>query len=154
MLHVRLEVVAAEDLSGDTRREIIRLCEAAYEEDFSRLFEELPGSIHALARTRDSTLVSHAEIVERWLQPADHQPLKTAYFEAVATAPAEQRRGLATRVMDRLMAIVEADASWQLAALSPAVPEFYVRRGWEAWRGPLAIRRGDVLEPTLMTSWS
>jgi hypothetical protein len=28
------------------------------------------------------------------------------------------------------------------------VPEFYERRGWEAWQGPLAIRRGDALEPT------
>ena len=50
--------------------------------------------------------------------------------------------------MDRLMAIVDADPRWQLAALSPAVPEFYERRGWEAWRGPLAIRHGASLEPT------
>ena len=148
MTDVQLVVADAADLSGALRREIIELCEAAYDEDFSRLFEELPGSTHVLARMPDGALVSHAEIVARWLQPGDLPPLRTAYIEAVATASAWQRRGFATRVLDRLMEIVEADSSWQLAALSPAVPDFYARRGWEAWSGPLAIRRGDVLEPT------
>ena len=37
---------------------------------------------------------------------------------------------------------------WELAALSPSDAAFYERRGWERWRGPLAIRRDRHLEPS------
>ena len=40
------------------------------------------------------------------------------------------------------------DAIWDLAALSTSQTAFYARVGWELWQGPLAIRRGDSLEPT------
>ncbi len=54
-----------------------------YGEDFTRLFEELTGSTHVLARDEGGVLVSHAEWVTRWLQPAEHSALRTAYVEAV-----------------------------------------------------------------------
>jgi hypothetical protein len=50
--------------------------------------------------------------------------------------------------MDRLVDAVRIDPVWELAALSPSVPEFYTRRGWEPWLGPLAIRRDGALEPS------
>jgi GNAT superfamily N-acetyltransferase len=124
------------------------LCVAAYNEDLSRLFEDFTDSFHVLGRDEHGTLVSHAEWVTRWLQPEGHQPLRTAYVEAVATAPDRQRRGFGTAVMERLLNAVRSDPAWELAALSPAVPEFYSRRGWEPWRGPLAIRRDEALEST------
>ena len=74
--------------------------------------------------------------------------MRTAYVEAVATAPGHQRKGLATAVLQRLVDVVAADPSWQLAALSPSDAAFYERLGWELWRGPLAIRHDGRLEPS------
>jgi aminoglycoside 2'-N-acetyltransferase I len=148
MAPVELEVVAVDHLEDAVRAEIISLCESAYGEDFSHLFEELTGSVHILARDQSGVLVSHAEWVTRWLQPADHNVLKTAYLEAVATAPEQQGRGFATTVLRRASELLRADSTWELGALSPSDPAFYARLGWELWEGPLGIRRGDHLEPT------
>jgi aminoglycoside 2'-N-acetyltransferase I len=143
-----LDITTADLIDPPGRAEIVALCVAAYREDFSRLFEDFAGSVHVLARDESGTLVSHAMWVPRWLQPDGHAPLKTAYVEAVATMPDQQQRGYGTAVMNRLIEAVEADPIWELAALSPAVPEFYARRGWEPWLGPLGIRRDAGLEPT------
>ena len=143
-----LDVVHSAALDSTARTAIITLCELAYEEDFSRLFELLPGSVHVMARDEDGALISHAAFVERWLQPRGHPLLRTASVEAVATAPAAQRRGLATAVLRRLTDAVAAEPAWQLAALSPSDAGFYARRGWELWRGPLAIRRDGAIDPS------
>ena len=143
-----LQVVAADALTSKTRTEIIALCESAYGESFAHLFEDLTGSVHVLARDERGVLVSHLEWVTRWLQPADHPVLRTAYVEAVATLPEMQRRGLATAVMSHASEVLRADPNWELAALSPSDSRFYTRLGWESWRGPLAIRHADRLEPT------
>jgi aminoglycoside 2'-N-acetyltransferase I len=148
MAPVHLEVVTADGLDSAARAEIIALCESAYGEDFTRLFEELTGSIHVLARDEHGALVSHAEWVTRWLQPAGHPVLRTAYVEAVATAPEQQGQGLATAVLSCLSDELAMDSTWELAALSPSDPNFYARLGWELWTGPLWIRHGDRIEPT------
>ena len=128
-------------LDARTRAEIVALCTAAYNEDFSRLFEELTNTTHILARDGAGALVSHAMWVTRWLQPEGHPLLRTAYVEAVATRPDRQGHGFGTKVMEHVVAAIRPDPVWELAALSPAVPQFYLRRGWEPWLGPLAIRR-------------
>lgn len=138
------EVARAEDLTTAHRAEIISLCAAAYEENFDHLFEMLPGSTHVLARL-EGKLVSHAEWVTRWLQPEGQELLRTAYVEAVATAPEYQKRGFATAVMNELRAQI---GSHDLGALSPFDVAFYGRLGWELWRGPLAIRMERGLLPT------
>jgi aminoglycoside 2'-N-acetyltransferase I len=149
MLGIHFLLAHSITLDRAARAEIIGLCEAAYQEDFSRLFESFPDAVHLLARADDGVLVSHAEFVPRRLQPAGSAVLRTAYVEAVATAPGCRRRGLATAVMQRLTEAAAADATWELAALSPSDAGFYGRRGWELWRGPLAIRRQDgVVEAT------
>jgi aminoglycoside 2'-N-acetyltransferase I len=145
---MRLEVAARETLDDAARAEIVALCEAAYEEDFSRLFELFPESVHVLARDARGSLVSHAEFVPRWLQAAGQGVMRTAYVESVATSPSARRQGLATAVLRQLLDVVAADAAWELAALSPSDAAFYERRGWELWRGPLAIRRDGRIEPT------
>jgi aminoglycoside 2'-N-acetyltransferase I len=145
---MRIDVIAADRLDRAARAEIINLCQAAYNEDFTRLFELLPDSVHLLARNDRGVLVSHAEFVPRWLQAGGLPILRTAYVEAVATAPRAQRTGLATAVLQRLTDVVAADAAWELAALSPSDAGFYARRGWELWQGPLAIRLGERTEPT------
>ena len=131
MRGIRLEVLAAAALDGRARDEIVDLCEAAYREDFSKLFEQLPDSVHVMLRDDRGVLRSHAEFVPRWLQPVGLPVLRTAYVEAVATAPGAQRSGLATAVLQRLAEVIAADAAWDLAALSPSHIAFYQRRGWE-----------------------
>ena len=115
-------MVGAEDLDRAARAEIIELCESAYGESFARWFDELPGSVHVLARDDRRELVSHAAWVTRWLQPDGHAVLRTAYVEAVATAPARQGRGLATAVLSHLADRLRGDSTWELAALSRRTP--------------------------------
>ena len=91
------------------------------------------------------TLASHVLIVERMLQQAHREPLPTGYVELVATHPDWQRRGLASRLLRASARDLKAFA---LGALSPSSAGFYARLGWELWRGPLSVRRGDALEAT------
>jgi aminoglycoside 2'-N-acetyltransferase I len=145
---VTVAVLDAADLDEVSRREIVELCELAYGEDFSRLFVDFQGSTHVLGQDGDGRVVSHAEWVTRWLQPAALPLLRTAYIEAVATHPSHQRKGLATMLLQRIAHELTADPAWDLAALSPSYGPFYARLGWEAWKGPLAIRHEGRMEPT------
>ena len=86
--------------------------------------------------------------VTRWLQPEGHPPLRTAYVEAVATAPDRQCRGFGTAVMGRLVDAVLQTRRGSLRHSRPRCPSSMHRRGWEPWLGPLAIRRDGALEPT------
>ncbi len=124
-------------LPGDRYREIVALCNAAYRQDLTELMATFGPRTHVLGII-ETELVTHAMWVTRWLQVADAQPLKTAYVEAVATLPAQQRNGYATRVMQRLEQSIPA--AYEAAALSPATTGIYTRLGWHFWRGPLSIR--------------
>jgi aminoglycoside 2'-N-acetyltransferase I len=139
-----IEVTPVAELSAAQKAEIIALCAAAYEENFDRLFELLPGSTHVLARL-NGTLVSHVAWIARQLQPEGLAPLRTAYVEAVATAPEWQGRGFATAALKETAARI---GDYDLGALSPSEAAFYERLGWELWRGPLAVRTEDGLSPT------
>lgn len=134
----------AEDLGAAERAAIIALCTAAFAEPFDRLFTLLPGARHVLI-AEAGTLVCHACWVERVLQPRGGPRLRTAYVEAVATLPERQGLGYGKLAMAR---VVAETAAYDLRALSAAVPDFYARLGWEAWRGPTAIRTGDGLFAT------
>jgi GNAT superfamily N-acetyltransferase len=83
--------------------------------------------------------------VTRWLQLGEQRPLKTAYVELVATAPAMQGRGYASALLERFPSLVR---DYELAALSPATEELYARLGWRSWRGPLSVRRDGGLIST------
>lgn len=137
-------VLSAEELEPAQKADIIRLCTEAYEEPFDNMFEMLPGSVHVLGYLGDE-LVTHAAWVTRWLQPAGLPLLRTAYVEAVATAPAYQRRGYGAAVMRELQRHI---TDYDLGGLSPFSDAYYARLGWELWRGPLAIRKEHGLEPS------
>ena len=143
-MQLHLTTIPADELTPSERDQIVRLCSAAFAEEFDRLFELLPGSTHVLARDR-YRLVGHACWVTRWLQPAGMPPLRTAYVEAVATDPARQGRGIGSAVMCR---VADEIREYELGALSPAHVAFYERLGWHLWRGPTAIRIGDDVLPT------
>jgi aminoglycoside 2'-N-acetyltransferase I len=106
---------------------------------------------HALGGTHfvlelDRRIVSHASVVERELHIGD-RPVRTGYVEAVATDPAEQGRGLGTRVMEDVTGHIRAE--FELGALGTGAHRFYERLGWRTWRGPSSVRtdRGAVPTP-------
>ena len=143
---INVIVLPTEELSDAHRSEIIDVCIAAHDvEDFKNLFSFIPsGGLHVLA-SDGSQLVSHAVATTRWAQPDGHEPLKTAYIDAVSTLPEYQGRGYGSAAMRRLAAEID---DYEIGCLQTDKPGFYGRLGWELWRGPLAGRTEDGLVPT------
>jgi aminoglycoside 2'-N-acetyltransferase I len=94
------------------------------------------GGVHWLAAAGDR-LVGHASVVPRTLEAAG-TPLAAGYLEAVATHPAWQRRGIASRLVTEAGSHIRATAD--IGALSTSVHALYGRLGWESWRGPTFVR--------------
>lgn len=134
---MRVEVSGAIAVDDPRWARIGALCRAAYGEELEGDLRSMRPLGHVLGWL-DGELVSHACWVERALAPGAHAPLRTAYVEAVATAPAHQGRGFASELLRRLA--TEVRGEFELAALAPSDAAFYARLGWESWRGPLAIR--------------
>jgi aminoglycoside 2'-N-acetyltransferase I len=126
------------------RRAVRELCDTAYDVDTAGYFEALGPGEHLLG-LHDGALVSHLMWVTRWLQVGAAPPLRTAYVEMVATAPAEQRHGYATALLERFVPHV---GDYDVAALCPATDNLYARLGWRFWRGPLAARKDGKLFAT------
>jgi aminoglycoside 2'-N-acetyltransferase I len=143
----RIEIYKTEALSPELRNAVVDLCIAAHqEEDFKNLFTYVPsGGLHFLA-FQDETLVSHAMVTTRWLQPEGLDLLKTAYVDAVSTLPPQQGLGHGSAVMRRLAETI--DETYRIACLETDRIGFYERLGWQTWRGPLAGRGEAGLVPT------
>ena len=139
-----LETAPGNALADVDRREVIALCNRAYQEDLESLFNTFVGATHVIGYHQHS-MVSHAMWVTRWLQCGDMSSLRTAYVEMVATDPDFEGRGFATAVMKRLAADI---VGFDLGALSPADSGIYARLGWVSWAGPLFIRSSGGLLPT------
>lgn len=135
------------ELDEATREAIIQVCVAAHEnEDFLRLFSYFPqGGLHFLGYVED-TLVGHAVVTTRWLQPEGLPLLQTAYVDAVSTTPAHQGQGVGSAVMQQLADTIAAE--YEIACLETEREGFYARLGWQTWRGPLAGRSDSGLVPT------
>jgi aminoglycoside 2'-N-acetyltransferase I len=86
---------------------------------------------------RDGKVLAHASVVERELRVAG-RPLRTGYVEAVATHPAEQGRGLGTRVLHAVTSYIRE--GFELGALGTGAHHFYERLGWLRWQGPTSVR--------------
>ena len=141
---LKLEVMRDIHLTDQQLSAIHALCNQAYEEDLTSLFNTFTDTTHVLGYL-DKSIVSHAMWVTRWLQSGDGPYLRTAYVEMVATKPLFQRHGLATAVMRRL---AEAISDFELGGLCPAEPELYAKLGWAFWHGPLFIRTPEGLIST------
>jgi aminoglycoside 2'-N-acetyltransferase I len=99
-------------------------------------FAHAMGGRHWLAEV-EGRIVAHASVVGRELRVGD-VVLETGYLEAVATHPARERRGLGSAVV--AAAGDHIRRSFRLGALSTDRPAFYLRLGWERWRGPTFVR--------------
>ncbi len=102
------------------------------------------GGTHVIVEV-DHIIVAHASVVARRLEVPD-RALHTGYVEAVATHPSFQGRGYASAVMQRAGDLVRE--SYELGALSTAIPAFYEQFGWERWQGPTYCRLPDELVRT------
>ena len=141
---MKIERVQTDRLDHDTRAEMLALCRAAYNEDLDGYFVDIGPGVHLLGRV-GTALVSHAMIVERWLEVGGAVRLRTAYIELVATRPNEQRRGHASGLMRR---VAEEIGEFDIGGLSPTDETFYARLGWKRWRGPLFVRTSTSVEPS------
>ena len=141
--HFDIKVIHSRLTSGILRREIVSLCNRAYEQDMETLFETFADATHILGYYND-LLVCHALWVTRYLQVGTNPMLRTAYVEAVATEADFRNRGFASAIMKYTIGEIQ---EYELAALSPFNVEYYERLGWERWHGPLFIRtrEGNLL---------
>jgi aminoglycoside 2'-N-acetyltransferase I len=140
-----VKIVRTSALDEATRNEVIRVCiDAHEEEDFKNLFSYIPDGLHFIG-CLDDKVVSHAVVTTRWLQPENMPLLKTGYVDAVSTSPAVQGQGYASAVMRSLAANI---SDYEIACLETSKEGFYLRLGWELWRGKLAGRSDDGLVPT------
>jgi aminoglycoside 2'-N-acetyltransferase I len=145
MEHFNIKVLHSKLIPETIRKDIVSLCNRAYEKDMRLILETFVGATHVLGYSND-LLVCHALWVTRYLQAGTNPLMRTAYVEAVATEAKYRRRGFASAVMKHLTGEVQ---DYDLAALSPFSVEYYQRLGWELWQGPLFIRTKDNLVPCL-----
>jgi aminoglycoside 2'-N-acetyltransferase I len=131
-------------MTPDQSKAVIALCSEVFELDYGFYMDLCPDRMHVLGYLGDQ-LVAHALWLDRPLRVGAGPWLRSAYVEGVATHPAQRQRGYGAAVMRRLQAGI---AGYDLGALSPAVPEWYAKLGWERWRGPLWIDHDGSLEAT------
>lgn len=134
-------VVAGKDLTPVERKQMVELCNLAYEEDMGVIIDQFLDPVHVLGYF-DEKLVCHALWVTRYLQPEGLPLLRTAYVEAVATHPEFQHRGFASMIMRK---VVEEIQDFDITGLAPFNVDYYARLGWELWRGQMFERSDDRL---------
>src|SRR5579864_4422945 len=100
-----VQVVTSEELAAaGLRQTVIDVCLAAHEDDafrdiFTKYFPS--GARHFLAYDGE-TLVSHAVVSTRGVQPEGLTILRTAFVDAVSTLPSRQNQGYGSATMQRL----------------------------------------------------
>jgi aminoglycoside 2'-N-acetyltransferase I len=139
-----LAVVAAPNLVGRQKKQVVRLCTNAFEVDYAPFLKSFGDCTHLLGFIGPE-LISHALWLRRRLRVGDTWVSNAAYIEAMATKEGYEGRGYGSAVMRR---VHEEIRSYEIAALSTSVPEWYERLGWERWRGPRLILRGAEVIPT------
>ncbi len=139
-----LLTISSAVMTPDQSKAVIALCSEVFELDYSFYMDLCPDRVHVLGYLGDQ-LVAHALWLDRPLRVGGGPWLRSAYVEGVATHAAQRGRGYGAAVMRRLQAGI---AGYDLGALSPAVPEWYAKLGWERWRGPLSIDHDGSLEAT------
>lgn len=141
---MNIKVLNESEIDHSTMATIINLCNQAYEEELEPIFNTFNETTHVVGYL-ESSLVSHALWVTRWLQVGDGPYLRTAYVEMVATDPRYQGQGYASQIMKVL---AESIVEYDLGALSPAEIGLYEKIGWILWQGPLFIRLAGRLLTT------
>jgi len=143
-----IRVLTSEELAAaGVRQAVIDLCVAAHEiDEFRYMFTKwfASGARHFLAYD-GHTLVSHAVVSARGVQPEGLPILRTAFVDAVSTLPSRQNQGFGSATMQR---VAEEMGDYDIGCLQTDRTSFYAHLGWEEWRGPLAGRSDEGLIPT------
>jgi aminoglycoside 2'-N-acetyltransferase I len=141
---LEISVLPSSRMTRETTADVIRLCSEVFDLDYSFYMNLCPDRVHVLGYV-DGALVSHALWLDRRLIVGEGHSFDTAYVEGVATHADHRRRGYGSAIMRRLQ---EEIRDYDFGALSPAVPEWYKKLGWEEWQGPLWIDHDGQLEAT------
>ena len=135
-----LRVLRTADLTDDLEVALRRLLLDAFADDFSDDdWDHALGGEHVIVAVGGRP-VAHASVVPRVLELGERR-VRTGYVEAVGTAAAAQGRGFGRRVMAEIETLVRRE--FEMGGLATGEHEFYARLGWERWRGPTSVRRGD-----------
>jgi GNAT superfamily N-acetyltransferase len=143
-----VRVLTSDELAAaGLRQPVVDLCVAAHEMDefrfmFTKYFPS--GARHFVAYDGE-TLVSHAVVTTRGVQPEGLRILRTAFVDAVSTLPSYQNQGYGSATMQR---VAETISDYEIGCLQTDRMSFYAHLGWEEWRGPLAGRSDGGLIPT------
>ena len=135
-----IRVVPSAEIAKPDWSTLTDLCVAAFNEPWDDYWESIGPGVHVIAENEERGIVAHAAIVDRLLYPAE-STLHAGYVEAVAVWPQLQHRGLGTRVMEAIDAMI--DEGYELGALGTGSHAFYARLGWVTWQGPTWIRERD-----------
>jgi aminoglycoside 2'-N-acetyltransferase I len=143
----RLRTVPTADLSPADLERLRALLDAAFAGRFSdENWGHALGGVHVLAAV-DGELAGHASVVVRSLV-ANGRPLRTGYVEAVATAAAVRRRGVASAVMAEVERLIAGGFELGALASSRQAVGFYEARGWRSWTGRTAALTLDGVVET------
>ena len=134
---LRVRTAPTSQLSPADLDELRALLDAAFAGRFSDDdWAHAVGGVHVIASV-DGEVAGHGSVVVRELTAGD-TTLRTGYVEAVATAVARRRLGVASAVMTEVERLVTA--GFDLGALSSSrqAVRMYAGRGWQRWTGPVA----------------
>ena len=137
-----LLTVSSHIMTPGQLEDVIALCSGVFNINYRYYMDLCPDRTHALAYA-DDRLIGHALWLDRRMRVGGGPWQNAAYIEGVATQPDVRGRGIGSAVMRR---IAEEIAGYAFGALSPAVPEWYERLGWERWQGPLLIEKDGVVD--------
>ncbi|HEX7197269.1 MAG TPA: GNAT family N-acetyltransferase [Candidatus Limnocylindria bacterium] len=142
MSAARLRTAQTEELEPARLQELTDLCEQAFGEPFSAVWERVGPGLHVVAEL-GGRAVAHAMIVDRRLYVGHEMDLAldVGYVENVATLPSAQGSGHGASVMREVGRIIAEE--YQLGALATGSTAFYERLGWETWAGPTFVRTAD-----------
>ena len=143
-MNFELRTIPSKAMKRSEVDEVITLCSYVFQLDCSYFMNLYATRVHVLGYV-DGLLVTHALWLNRSLQVGDGPWLNSAYVEGVATHIEYQGLGFGSALMRHLQTEI---AGYDLGALSPDVPEWYTKLGWERWRGPLRVLHGDQTRPT------
>jgi aminoglycoside 2'-N-acetyltransferase I len=140
-----VRVLTTDAASGDLLGGLRGLLDRAFEGRFSADdWEHALGGSHVVVEDTGE-IVCHAAVVSRVIEIGG-RPFEAGYVEGVATLPGRQREGLGTIAMSRLSDVIRS--GFHLGVLSTNTHVFYETLGWERWRGPAFVRRGEHVTRT------
>jgi len=132
-----VRVLPTAELIPAALAEVRELLERSFDGEFGDDdWQHALGGWHVVRRV-DHVLVAHASVVERRID-VDDRAWRVGYVEAVATAPEVQGQRHGSAVLHAVGDVVRD--RFELGVLSTGRWAFYVRAGWERWRGTSWVR--------------